>query len=894
MGKGRDKRKKAAQKQKVKQASQEQLDRLKSKARALKEEQAADAEAPKASKSKGAAKAAKSRDAELRELEALISDIQKATGNGSVAMTPCGPPSPRLNCSLTAVSNDEVILFGGEFYDGNPVNTFVYNELFRWHLGRHEWTQVATVNTPPPRCSHQCTLFRDSLYLFGGEFCTTDKFHHYRDLWRLDLKSHTWEQLAAPGGPSARSGHRMALWRNNLVVFGGFYEAFRESQWFNDLYIFSTQTEAWRKVQFAPTAAVPAVRSGFQMVVYNDTLLVNGGYTKLKTSSNKDEVKVHRDMWAINLAALLTTETATVSWERVSRKGQAPGERSGAAMVLYKHRALHFGGVEDVVSTANKQVKGQNTKVSTEASTFFNDLHVFDMEHRRWYEMPMREPDGGAAGSGAGASSGARRRRRPRENQAENKPDQGRRGAGGEPRSAAGLAAVGREMAERDDRAGESDDLARAGGDEHEEHQDQTQKRPGEEAATQDTPAAAAGGHAPWLPSSSFRLACLGHNADPSVDETKEAEAVSNAAAAYRARDVEDGWMFSADRAVPPAGSSGAGTHTHESGSANGGSVGDGGNVATSNTFDSGGQSGLSGNGSGGGGGWHEASNEAVAGTGAIDAPLQVGPRGRINPALILHGHSLIVYGGAFEQKNREWAMDDCWTIDLVRRDGWRCVIPGTFKELDLLRADLEDDTEDPECDQSDEEETGSEDLDEDESEDGAGDEGDGNTSPVNGAAEDVAQNESELASAAASMDVSDEDGESADEASPQKRRNRKRRTMSVREEIRELQARLRVDDAMTTPLANEALREFFSRTATHWAALAVKEAAETEESLDEKELRRKAFLLAEARYETLRPTLRRLNELERAQREGEGTAEPRAALTPHRSGQNPRKYVTW
>ena len=120
-------------------------------------EKAADAEAPKSSKSKGAAKAAKSRDAELRELEALISDIQKATGNGSVAVTPCGPPSPRLNCSLTAVSSDEVVLFGGEFYDGNPVNTFVYNELFRWHLGRQEWSQVATANTPPPRCSHQAT-----------------------------------------------------------------------------------------------------------------------------------------------------------------------------------------------------------------------------------------------------------------------------------------------------------------------------------------------------------------------------------------------------------------------------------------------------------------------------------------------------------------------------------------------------------------------------------------------------------------------------------------------------------------------------------------------------------------------------------------------------------------
>ena len=286
------------------------------------------------------------------------------------------PPAPRLNCSLTAVASDEVLLFGGEFYDGNPVNTYVYNELFKWNLTRQDWCQITSVNTPPPRCSHQCTLFRDSLYMFGGEFCTADKvrvccstsrilklvslvrcrmnvrecacfdpffaflveirrayshdrtgarleivsqsmhvnvngnglctttqqppthpttqFHHYRDLWRLDLRTSTWEQLPAPGGPTARSGHRMVLWRNNLVLFGGFYEAFRESQWFNDLYLFSIQTETWRKINFSPTAAVPGVRSGFQMVVYNDTLLVNGGYTKLRSATKKDEVKVHR------------------------------------------------------------------------------------------------------------------------------------------------------------------------------------------------------------------------------------------------------------------------------------------------------------------------------------------------------------------------------------------------------------------------------------------------------------------------------------------------------------------------------------------------------------------------------------------------------------------------
>lgn len=51
-----------------------------------------------------------------------------------------------------------------------------------------------------------------------------------QDFWRLDLKTNAWEAIEEKGGPSPRSGHRMVVWRNYLVVFGGFYEAARETK----------------------------------------------------------------------------------------------------------------------------------------------------------------------------------------------------------------------------------------------------------------------------------------------------------------------------------------------------------------------------------------------------------------------------------------------------------------------------------------------------------------------------------------------------------------------------------------------------------------------------------------------------------------------------------------
>jgi len=60
--------------------------------------------------------------------------------------------------------------------------TTVYNELYRWNFDKNEWKLIESLNTPPPRCSHQAVFFKDKLYIFGGEYATLDQFHHYRDL----------------------------------------------------------------------------------------------------------------------------------------------------------------------------------------------------------------------------------------------------------------------------------------------------------------------------------------------------------------------------------------------------------------------------------------------------------------------------------------------------------------------------------------------------------------------------------------------------------------------------------------------------------------------------------------------------------------------------------------
>nr|CCA25089.1 conserved hypothetical protein [Albugo laibachii Nc14] len=313
------------------------------------------------------------------DIEAILQEfMQKDAQKFEITIEVVQQPSPRGNFTMTMLPNGEIMVFGGEYFDGD-VNV-CYNELYRWNLDSNQWRYISSPNTPPPRCSHQAAIFRDHLYIFGGEFATTDQFHHYRDMWKINLKTNAWEQMDEKGGPSARSGHRMVLWRNYLVVFGGFYEAARETKWYNDLYLFNLVDFKWKKVTYSIHKSVPTPRSGCQLAVHpsKDIIFMYGGFAKVKEVGVKSQGKVFSDLWALQMSPVLKKQDPT--WEKLSKKGHAPSPRSGATLAVHKQRFILFGGVHD-----------EEQHRHTIQSTFFNDLFVYDMDRRRWFEFQLRQ-----------------------------------------------------------------------------------------------------------------------------------------------------------------------------------------------------------------------------------------------------------------------------------------------------------------------------------------------------------------------------------------------------------------------------------------------------------------------------------------------------------------------
>lgn len=213
------------------------------------------------------------------------------------------------------------------------------------------------------------------------------------------------------------------------------------------------------------------------------------------------------------------------------------------------------------------------------------------------------------------------------------------------------------------------------------------------------------------------------------------------------------------------------------------------------------------------------------------DDPLKSIPLERYNVMLAVQRNILYVYGGIFESGNREYTLDDFHTLDLSKLDRFTCLKDCPIDALDWNESDSESDS------------SGSSSSSDSESEDESeGEEGD--ELPEGFEFDDA--------------DLSDEEAQRA------------KMSLAEKEALRaKAQAFLGVstndrseEEALSTPNPGEKLRSFYERTKQHWASVAL---IESEGKLRGKEMRKRAFALADQQYAEYKPIL---DEIERIRAE--------------------------
>ncbi|GFR85583.1 kelch domain-containing protein 4-like [Elysia marginata] len=323
------------------------------------------------------------------DIEKLIAEFQeKDKAKVQVIEEKCLPPSPRCNLSLVSnTEKEELLLFGGEYFTGNKM--FVYNDLFAYQVRKNEWTKVSIPNAPPPRSAHQavCVAHQGGqMWVFGGEFSShsQNQFYHYKDLWLLQLRDKKWEQVKSPGGPSARSGHRMAALKKQLFVFGGFHDNARDYKYFNDLYSFDLETYTWAAL--TPSGTGPAPRSGCVLMPMQEAgkIIVYGGYSKEKVKRDVDKGTMHTDMFTLMQEKKredAPESSAKWKWQPVKQSGVRPTPRSGMSgtVVAPGNRALLFGGVFDQEDD-DEDLEGN----------FFSELWSLDLGKGKWFPVDLK------------------------------------------------------------------------------------------------------------------------------------------------------------------------------------------------------------------------------------------------------------------------------------------------------------------------------------------------------------------------------------------------------------------------------------------------------------------------------------------------------------------------
>ncbi|KAF8056543.1 galactose oxidase [Lyophyllum atratum] len=370
-------------------------------------------------KSKGKGKDAEDDD---EDLEGILEKMRREWEEAHTVTEELveGPPSRRANATLTACpGGNHLWCIGGEFFSDDG-KAYFYNDVFRYSPEKDEWRKFVSPTCPGPRSAHAVVATPaggGKVFLFGGEFSSLHQntFHHYRDFWVFDITTHSWDRIDTKVRPSARSGHRMAVFKHYIVLFGGFYDPGITTRYLNDLWVFDTQEYKWRQIEMRETDPRPSPRSGFSFLASPDGILLHGGYCKEYAKGKRPVGVMLEDTWFLNMSlttpvssastpaaasaashsrpkAAPSSDTLKVKWERRKRPSYAPPLRSGCTMTLWaaKNTGVLFGGVTD-----------EDRHEETLESVFWNDLYGYQIPGKgRWVSMGLKKPKKKAGGGG--------------------------------------------------------------------------------------------------------------------------------------------------------------------------------------------------------------------------------------------------------------------------------------------------------------------------------------------------------------------------------------------------------------------------------------------------------------------------------------------------------------
>lgn len=283
-------------------------------------------------------------------------------------------------CHGALAHRDSLVVYGGHVpSEQGDFITSVRSDLWEYNIASHEWKKICNFE---PLTETSPILYNDKMYIFGGFINSwrTSTIVEYDFITKKYTKTSTEDNqtVAAGAPPKGRSAYSAVVYKNCMYIYGGWDG--HESM--NDIHCYNLDTKQWVQQEQVPNTVAPCVRSHCAWV-WNDAMYVWGGYgqhghptglfrysfleadptkrwtevsvkgappcgrSRMKTLVYEDRVillggwdrkKLLGDMWELDMR--------TNTWTQLRHTGLPQGI-SQYSVNLYKNIMLVFGGCSD-------------------------------------------------------------------------------------------------------------------------------------------------------------------------------------------------------------------------------------------------------------------------------------------------------------------------------------------------------------------------------------------------------------------------------------------------------------------------------------------------------------------------------------------------------------------
>ncbi|KAI8320120.1 hypothetical protein GQ54DRAFT_305762 [Martensiomyces pterosporus] len=135
--------------------------------------------------------------------------------------------SPIMNHDSVMVNDTCMVVLGGNTYalaNGTPVNMthIPLDKAYLYDVDKRVWSvKTCSGKIPPSRSLFSASLYRDSIYIFGGvnlEYWESP----FNDLYRLNTTTWRWTKISVANAPEPRYWHKMKTLGHYLVITHGY------------------------------------------------------------------------------------------------------------------------------------------------------------------------------------------------------------------------------------------------------------------------------------------------------------------------------------------------------------------------------------------------------------------------------------------------------------------------------------------------------------------------------------------------------------------------------------------------------------------------------------------------------------------------------------------------